>query len=270
MNIAVANRLIKFKRTLFTLPFVLAGGFLPLACGYQAAPLNTWLWGLLGFTAARTSGFAFNAFIDRKIDAKNPRTQNRPLPTGHARPLHVLGIAWISLALFLIACEQISPLLFALAPLPALLIWGYSYTKRFTSLCHYVLGAIYLLIPLMAWVAVTDTFSPIPLMLGLAQASSIIACDILYAIQDRDFDLSHRIHSIPARIGNTRARWMSRLLHLITLAALILTGYMASLSLFYYVGIAILALALPFTRGKLSCNTYVALFTLGSIWLGLL
>lgn len=219
--------------------------------------------------AARTAGMAFNELIDRKIDSANPRTQGRVLPTGQIKPITVSGLAWLSLGLFLMCCEKINSTLFIFALFPAAMIVIYSYTKRFTSLCHFFLAAIYLLIPLMTWVAITGGFSWIPLFLGIAQASCIAGSDIIYSIQDCDFDRSYGIYSLPSKLGIPRSLLIARVLHVLTVIALVVLGRVAALHPIYFVGVSVIAVMLfvQHLRGKeiFTCNVWVSFLILFSI-----
>ncbi len=239
MQLTILNRLLKFKRTLFGLPFTLSGALLALACDeftpvhWSVAPLI-----LLAFFAARSAGMAFNELIDRSIDAANPRTASRVLPSNAMAPRTVFAIGAASLLLLFAACYGISPKVFALSSLGALLIVLYSYTKRVTALCHFVLGAVHLLGPLMAWLAVGGGWGLAPLLLGGAAALYIAGNDIIYAIQDVEFDKGWALKSLPVTLGIEGSFILVRTLHACASLLLISLGVILALPIIYYVGIA--------------------------------
>lgn len=285
---SVFNRMVKVKYTLFALPFTFAGALLPLADPALRIRMaenswTLWLWILLAFLFARTAGMTFNELIDRQFDAKNPRTAMRVLPRGDASPRQAALIAWGSLILFLIACAKINFAVFLCAPVVAFLLWAYSYTKRFTSLCHFVLGAIQFFGPLLAWVAITGSFALPPILLGLAVWSSITGSDIVYAMQDYRFDTGHGLRSIPVLLGPSRAMRLSRCLHLTTILSLVGVGPLLDLPFPYFLGIAIMAGFLRYhhklvqvssihaiPRSFFTCNSLIGITTLLSVIGGLL
>lgn len=289
---AVFNRMVKVKFTLFALPFTLAGALLPMAdpelrSRFFALPWQVWIWIAIAFLAARTCGMTFNELIDRRLDAKNPRTVERVLPTGAASPRQAALIAWGSMALFLIACAKINLAVLLSAPLVAFLLWLYSYTKRFTALCHFVLGAIQFFGPVLAWVAVTGTIALAPCLLGLAVWTSIAANDIVYAMQDYRFDTGHGLHSVPVSLGPGGALRLSRILHTVTILSLAAVGLLLGLCFIYFIGIASLAALLRYhhkvvqtssihsiPRSFFTSNILVGFITLASLigallWLAL-
>ncbi|MGE3954394.1 MAG: 4-hydroxybenzoate octaprenyltransferase [Parachlamydiales bacterium] len=240
MKVATFDRLIKLKSTLFVLPLTLAGALLPFAITTPTWDLWRWIAIIVGFTAARTAGMAFNEWIDKEIDAKNARTLARVLPRGEMAIWQVALIAWGGIALFLLIAASFGKALFIGALVLSTLIALYSYTKRFTSLCHFLLGAILGAGPVMAFLAMTGTFSPLALLLGGATFCSLSASDIIYAIQDTQFDRIEGLHSIPALLGDSQAKRLSRLLHLLSIALLLFLGYQAHLGPLYYLGLALL------------------------------
>lgn len=233
MNISAFKDITRIEQTLFGLPFLLAGALLPLTQDGVSLSFG-WLWIFPAFLLARISGMAFNQLIDRHIDAKNPRTSKRALPTGRATENQARIIAWTALALFLLVCFQINTLCFLFAPLVAFLLFIYSYLKRITSSCHFVLGIIHFLGPVMAAIAVTGSLPISSLFIGAAAAFSIIGNDIVYAIQDFEFDRTHNLFSLPSRLGIERSLMIARLLHLFCLAMLFCVGVAAHLPVFYY------------------------------------
>jgi 4-hydroxybenzoate polyprenyltransferase len=241
------NRLVSLKRTLYSLPWAILGALLPFFIEGEWSTLEggswvTFLWILLAFCGARISGFSFNRLIDRKIDARNPRTSGRVLPSGALTFFQVAVAALASSLLFVYACRQINPLCSALAPFVLLLLFGYPYAKRFTPYCHFVVGLVLALSPIMAWIAVTGSLAIAPCLLGLALFTSISAADIVYAVEDVEFDRREGLFSLPARIGIPQALRTARLLHLISVLSLGTLGKVLGLGLVYYIGVTLIAL----------------------------
>lgn len=210
--------LIKFSHTIFALPFALVGFF--LATRTDSAGLN---WRLLGLVVAcmvfaRSAAMAFNRWLDRDIDAANPRTNIREIPAGIISPRSALLFVIVNCALFVGATWFINPLCFALSPVALAVILGYSYTKRFTWLCHFVLGLGLALAPVGAYLAVAGHFDWIPVLYGAAVLTWVAGFDIIYALQDEGFDRSLQLHSVPVWLGTARALRLSELLHFCTAA----------------------------------------------------
>ncbi len=237
MEFATVDRLVKMKFTLFGLPFTLAGAILPFAVGTPELVWQKFVWIVMGFLGARMAGMALNDLIDRKIDAENPRTKGRVLPSGDMAPKQVLGIALAGLLIFGYACARISPLVLALAVPAALLIGVYPYTKRFTALCHFVLGAIHLMAPVMAWVAVTGEFAWPPVLLGGCALCTIVANDVVWALQDYQFDRETGLHSVPVKLGPVMALMLSRIFYAMAILCLTAAGMMADLAWPFYIGV---------------------------------
>ncbi|HSR54259.1 MAG TPA: UbiA-like polyprenyltransferase [Acidobacteriota bacterium] len=206
--------LIRFEHTLFALPFAYSGMIL------AADGSPTWIqffWITVAMAAARTSAMAFNRWADRHLDARNPRTANRPIQRGRIQAGLVLLLALVSLAVLGLAAYQLNPLCFMLWPGAFILVAGYSYTKRFTWMCHYVLGLTDALAPMGAWVAVTGTIlqpSDLPgWLLSAGVMVWIAGFDMLYALQDIEVDRREGLYSIPARFGVGKALGIARLSH---------------------------------------------------------
>jgi len=238
------DRLIKLKSTLFVLPLTLSGALLGFVTTDPVGDMWRWLAIIFGFTCARTAGMAFNEWIDKEIDAKNARTLDRVLPRGEMAVWQVALIAWTSLALFVLVAYSLGKTLFIASLILATLIALYSYTKRVTSLCHFILGAILGAGPVMAYLAMTGTINPLALLLGLATFCSLTACDIVYAVQDYPFDRIEGLHSVPALLGVPRSKRLAALLHGISAILLILLGVKSPMGLLYYLGIACLIASL--------------------------
>jgi 4-hydroxybenzoate polyprenyltransferase len=229
--------MIKFSHTVFALPFALAAAVL------AARHHHLSLWRLLGIViamaGARTAAMGFNRIVDRDIDARNPRTARRELPTGAVS----INAAWIltliSTAVFVGAAAFLGRLCLELAPIALVLLFGYSYTKRFTFLCHLFLGLAIASGPAGAWIAVRGDFALTPALLMVAVTTWIGGFDILYAISDLDFDRRAGLHSIPARIGVTGALAVSGALHVVTAGALLALAPAAHLGAPYLIGVVI-------------------------------
>jgi 4-hydroxybenzoate polyprenyltransferase len=245
MHIALFSRLTMVEQSFFGLPWVVASVLLALHVSPAEAPHIAW--GMLSFSifiafmSARSAGMALNRLIDKEIDAMNPRTARRPLQNGEVTTQQVGLLAAGSLFLFVLACWNINERCFFMSPVVVLLLGLYSYTKRMTSLCHFVLGSIHFFAPIFAWVAVTNQFAWAPVFLGLAIWLSIAANDIIYALQDRVFDSEHGLYSIPSRLGERWSMWIAQTLHGCAVLSLFVLGGWLQLSFIYYVGIIAIA-----------------------------
>ncbi|HEX7174671.1 MAG TPA: UbiA-like polyprenyltransferase [Pyrinomonadaceae bacterium] len=226
-QLSTTLEMIKIEHTLFALPFALLGAVLA-AGGLPGA----WqlLWIALAMVGARSCAMAFNRIADRHIDAANPRTRTRALPAGQLSLPFAWAFTILSAALFLFAAAMLNRLALALAPVALASVVLYSYTKRFTSLSHVVLGWCLAIAPTGAWVAVRGSLdSAVPLLLSLVVLLWTAGFDVLYACQDYDFDRRTGLRSIPARVGVERALWASRLLHAAAFAALVGLYFLTSL-----------------------------------------
>jgi 4-hydroxybenzoate polyprenyltransferase len=216
--------LVKFSHTVFALPFAMVG----LAWGFADGGYYSWVklgWVLVCMVTARTAAMAFNRWADRRYDAANPRTVVREIPAGQISPSAALALVGVNLALFVFATSQINSLCFALSPVALAVVLGYSFTKRFTPLCHLVLGAGLGLAPVGAYLAATGVFAWAPVLLGLAVFAWVSGFDIIYALQDEEFDRAQGLQSIPAWLGGERALAVSRGLHTIAAVLLATAGY---------------------------------------------
>ena len=202
---------------------------------------------LLAAVTARTAAMAFNRYVDRVLDAKNPRTAGREIPAGVIGPRQALGLTLISSALFVGIAFWIHPLCAWLSPLVLVVLLGYSYTKRFTWACHLVLGLALGLAPMGAWIAALGSLEGIfgiPLLLALAVLTWVGGFDIIYSCQDEGFDRGLGLHSLPERLGIAGALRVSFMLHVLTVAFLVCVGFVAQLSWFWYLGVVAGALLL--------------------------
>ncbi len=212
--------LIKFSHTIFALPFALLGFFLAVL------DAGTLRWQQLVLVVlcmifARSAAMAFNRWQDRDIDVKNPRTAVREIPAGVISSRSALGFIFLNAALFILCAGLLNPLCLALSPIALLVILGYSYTKRFTYLCHFVLGLGLALAPVGAYLAVTATWALLPVLYGLVVLLWVAGFDIIYALQDEGFDREEELYSIPVRLGTVNALRLGRLLHLVCAATLV-------------------------------------------------
>lgn len=244
--------LVKFSHTIFALPFAMIGFFLGvLNQSLLSHPLTevllsrTLLWKfvlvLICMVTARSAAMAFNRYLDRSFDARNPRTAIREIPKGIISPGNALRFVIVNSLLFALATWFINPVCFYLSPVALLVILFYSYTKRFTSLCHLVLGLGLSLAPIGAYLAVTGVFNVLPLLFSLAVIFWVSGFDIIYALQDVDFDQSQRLHSIPANLGKAKALHVSELLHLLSVTCVIIAGIYGGFHWLYWLGIAVFA-----------------------------
>ncbi len=237
-RVADLLEMIKFSHTVFALPFALTGMLLA-ADGVPSA--GTVLWIVLAMVGARTAAMAWNRLADLRIDARNPRTAARHLPAGRVRR----GEAWLlvlgGVALLELAAWALNPLCLRLSPLALAVIFLYPYTKRFTWLCHYLLGIALAAAPLGAWIAVTGTWSWRIVPLGVAVLVWVAGFDILYALQDLEFDRAEGLHSVPQRWGRGRALRVAARLHLVLVALLLLQIPLFGLGWWYGLGVLVVA-----------------------------
>jgi len=227
--------LIKFSHTIFAMPFALIGFF--LATKSNEFEWITLLYVVLCMIFARSAAMAFNRYIDRNIDAANQRTaQVREIPNGSIKANSALIFVIINSLLFIATTYLINSLCFALSPITLLVILGYSYTKRFTALCHLVLGLGLALAPIGAYLAVSGKFDIVPLLFSAAVLFWVSGFDIIYSLQDQEFDKEQKLHSIPVLIGTKNALNLSNLLHFLTFSALSIAGSLGDFSLYYWIG----------------------------------
>ena len=227
--------LIKFSHTIFAMPFALIGFF--LATKSNEFEWITLLYVVFCMIFARSAAMAFNRYIDRNIDAANQRTaQVREIPNGSIKANSALIFVIINSLLFIATTYLINSLCFALSPITLLVILGYSYTKRFTALCHLVLGLGLALAPIGAYLAVSGKFDIVPLLFSAAVLFWVSGFDIIYSLQDQEFDKEQKLHSIPVLIGTKNALNLSNLLHFLTFSALSIAGSLGDFSLYYWIG----------------------------------
>ena len=228
--------LIKFSHTIFALPFALIGFTLAVSKPEHAFTWDKLLFVLLCMVFARSAAMAFNRYIDRDVDTANPRTAKiREIPNGTIKDRSALRFVIVNCILFMGAAYLLNSLCFILSPIALLVILGYSHTKRFTALCHLILGLGLSLSPIGAYLAVTAQFDILPLLFSCIVLFWVSGFDIIYALQDENFDKEFNLHSIPVLLGQKNALRFSRLMHIITAAIILFIGinYFATSTLFW-------------------------------------
>ena len=231
--------MIKVEHTVFALPFALTAALIA-AHGFPSLYQTFWI--VVALFGARTAAMSLNRLIDAEIDAKNPRTANRHNPRGIVKKSEALILAVAGFTLMVLGAYRLNPLAFKLSPIAIFILVLYSYTKRFTYLCHIVLGTAIALAPLGAWIAVTGGVSFSAFVLSASVGLWVAGFDIIYALQDVEFDRKEGLYSIPAVLGEERALLLSKVFHVLTLIGLIYVGVSENLGFFYYLGLIISAL----------------------------
>ncbi|TNF53756.1 4-hydroxybenzoate octaprenyltransferase [bacterium] len=244
-------RLIKFSHSVFALPFAFTAA---LIAADGIPTVSQILWITVAMVGGRSGAMGMNRIIDRKIDALNPRTRERELPRGIVSTGDAVLFTVLAFALLVFAAYMLNPLCFALSPFVLFVLLTYSYTKRFTWLSHMVLGTALSLAPLGAWIAVQGTFEAEILLLCCAVLFWVAGFDVLYALQDVDFDRAHGLYSIPGRFGIRRSLWIARIFHFITVMMLLSLAPVFQLTGFYLAGIFIIALLLLYEHSLVRAN----------------
>ena len=242
-GLALYLRMIKFSHSLFALPFAFTAAL--MAAG-GVPSWNRILWISVAMVGARSAAMGMNRVIDRKIDALNPRTSRREIPAGLISVRAAVIFIAISLAAMFYAAYRLNPLCFSLAPVAVAVLFIYSYTKRFTFLSHVVLGIAISGAPLGAWIAIRGSMDVEIMPLAGAVVFWLAGFDILYALQDVDFDRTHGLHSIPQRFGVGKALLISRLCHFLTWLLLLVTGIVLDAGMVYFAGTALVGLLLVY------------------------
>ena len=233
------GKLVMFSHTIFSFSFALISMVL---AAHGLPDFFVLLWIIVCFMGARTGANAINRVIDAKIDAKNPRTASRQLPRGEMKAGEVIVFSGICFLIMLFGAYKLNWLCFALSPVALFLLIIYSYCKRFTFLCHLVLGVTCACAPVGAWLAVTGRFEFLPLVMGAANTLWVAGFDIIYGSQDYDFDRQNGLHSIPVQFGVKGALMIACLFHVVTLFCLILIGILVpQFGVIYYAGVGIIA-----------------------------
>jgi 4-hydroxybenzoate polyprenyltransferase len=257
---------IKVSHSIFALPFAVGAAFMASGGAPPTALLGKVI---LAAIAARTAAMSFNRYADARFDALNPRTARRALPSGRLSPAFMAGAAAIASLAFTAVAWWINRLAFLLSPVALAVLLGYSFTKRFTSLSHLVLGAALGLAPLGAWVAVRGELALLPAFLGAAVLFWSGGFDTIYACQDFEFDRRQGLHSLPQRLGIARALIAARLFHLLAIGLLVAAGALAGYGWFYATGVAAMAALLVYEHSIVSARDLsrvnLAFFTLNGL-----
>jgi len=238
-RIRLALDMIRFEHSVFALPFALTGALLAVReSGFAVA--GVWrivLWIVVAMVGARSAAMAFNRVVDASIDAQNPRTKMRHLPAGLLSRGFAWAFVWASTLVFVFAAFELNPLCFRLSPLALLVVFVYSFTKRFTSLSHVVLGFALGIAPAAAWIAVRGSLDPRILLLTAAVTFWTAGFDIIYSCQDYEFDIDSGLFSLPSRLGIGPALMLARLLHLAMIVCLLLLVHLLALGTLAVVGV---------------------------------
>ncbi|EHQ29957.1 UbiA-like polyprenyltransferase [Mucilaginibacter paludis] len=229
--------LVTFSHTIFAMPFAIIGFFLAVTTTNHPFEWQKLVCMLMCMVFARNSAMAFNRYLDRDIDAKNPRTKVRDIPAGRLTAQAALTFTLINCALFIATTWFINSLCFYLSPVALLVVLGYSATKRFTALCHLVLGLGLSLAPIGAYLVVTGQFALLPIFFSLSVLCWVSGFDIIYALQDEDFDRAEKLHSIPAYLGKINALRLSTFLHVLSAIFIMLPAVYTVVGWPYYLGI---------------------------------
>lgn len=242
-RVRIFLEMIKFSHTIFALPFALTGALLA-AGGIPSFYQIFWI--VMAMVGARTAAMGLNRLIDCEIDGRNPRTATRAIPAGLLGKGTVAIFIALSVMLMFAAAAMLNPLCLRLSPVALFFLVLYSYCKRFTSLAHFVLGLCLGAAPVGAWIAIRGTIDLPPVLLGIAVLFWVSGFDILYALQDLEFDRSAGLHSIPVRLGLHGSLWLARLLSLAMPVLLLWMAYLLHLGFFFFAGVALSVLLLGY------------------------
>ena len=268
--------MIKLEHTLFSLPFVLLSALCSLSYMQSTAEEFTFdyivfLWIFLCVLGARSAGMTLNRIIDASIDKLNPRTQDRAIPSGKLSKQESWYFSVAGILLLIFSAFQLPRICQLLLPIPILWVWAYPYLKRFTWFCHFFLGTTLAGAALGAWIAISGSFNHIaPLYLFIAISLWVAAFDIIYAINDLEFDRSKQLNSIPACFGKDTTLKIVRVLHLFVVLSLYLFGESLALGLFYKLGLLIFLLGLVYEQHLATKDKLEAAFFTVNSWLGVI
>lgn len=275
-------KMIKLEHSLFALPFAFVGMIL------AANGLPSWnviLWVVVAMVGARSAAMGVNRYADAEIDARNPRTASREIPVGNISKKATLFYILVSLALYFTAAFMLNRLTAILSPIPALIFILYAYAKRFTNFCHIILGIALGLAPICAWIAVTGSIDTAPFILGGAVILWVAGFDILYAIQDIEYDRKEGLHSIPAVFGTSGSLIIARILHFAAICLFISLMAFTNLGYIYLAGVLLSGALMAYEHSLVSkddlsklnmaffnMNAYISItimiFTIIDIWVG--
>lgn len=261
--VRVYLEMIKFEHSIFALPFAMIG-MMWAARGWPGWPIFLWI--VVAMVSARSAAMAFNRIADRDIDARNPRTRMRALPAGLLRLGTANLLFALSCAIFVLAAWQLNPLALALSPVALFVTLFYSLTKRFTPICHFVLGLSLGIAPAAAWIGTSGKLDPVILPLTLAVLFWTAGFDIIYSLQDEEFDREQRLRSLPETLGKARALLVSRVCHVLAVACLIVGGVLYGAGPAYFAGVTVAAALLTYEQSLVKPNDLsrvdLAFFTL--------
>ena len=262
--------LVRLPHTIFALPFALVG--VVLASYVAPITLNDVIWVVVAFTTARFAAMGFNRIVDREIDARNPRTRSREIPSGTMSVREASMAVAIASAVFFVGAWQLNMLCFILTPLALGWVLFYSYTKRFTRWSHLVLGIGLSIAPVGGYLAITGSWSDpwwMLIALAIAVATWVGGFDILYALQDVSFDRENGLYSVPSTFGEANALGIARVLHFTTVAALAVAGSGAGAGIVYYAGVVVAGLLLLYEHSLVKTNDFsrldAAFFTMNGV-----
>lgn len=244
--------LVVFSHTIFAMPFAILGYLLGVITANESFSIKLFLLVIGCMITARSAAMAFNRYIDRKFDAKNQRTAIREIPAGIITPKSALAFVIVSSVLFIACTFFINRICFFLSPVALLVVLGYSYTKRFTPLCHLILGVGLSLAPIGAFLAVTGYFAVQPLLFSFAVLFWVSGFDIIYALQDETFDRENSLYSIPSWLGKKAALNVSKLFHVASVGFIFLAGMYHFYAPVYYTGFGIYVLLLIYQHSIVS------------------
>jgi 4-hydroxybenzoate polyprenyltransferase len=253
MDFKQFSKLIMIEQTFFALPFALIG---VLFAG--GGTLMTWFWVTVALAAARTAGMSFNRVIDADIDAKNPRTSDRPIPKGDVQPGVVWITACVSSFLLIGASFMLNRLCFYLSFPAVFMLFTYSYFKRFSASSHFYLGLVEAAAPIGGYIAVTGEFTRVPFVLGFIIMTWIAGLDIVYAIQDMEFDGKANLYSMPVRFGKKRALVISTACYLVSISAMIYAGFLTHKTVPYWTAVVLVGIIF-FYQQKLARSKNITL-----------
>lgn len=279
LKLKILLEMIKFEHSVFALPFALMGAFLAVR-GVPGFAVLFWL--IMAMVWARTAAMGFNRIVDRRFDAANPRTADRAIPAGLVKPAEAWTLVLAASALFFFSCAMLNPLALLISPLALGLTFIYSLTKRFTWLCHLVLGVALALSPLGGWVAATGTLAGFPWLLSLGVLLWVAGFDTVYACLDAEFDRDAGLYSLPSRFGPRLAFRLAVLFHVLAFICFVATGWIMELHYIFGLGLLLAAAALFYqhllvepgdlTRIRLSfftLNGLISLVMFAATWLAL-
>ena len=279
-KLSILLEMIKFKLTIFAMPFAFTGAFL---AARGIPELRVVFWVIVAMVGARTAAMGFNRIVDARFDGANPRTENRAIPAGEVRMSEAWVMVIVAGLLFFFACFMLNTLTMMLSPVALALTFFYSYTKRFTAFCHVILGVALAFSPLGGWVAVKGSLVGFPWVLSLGVLFWVAGFDTIYACLDADFDRKIGLYSLPSRLGSLRAFRLAGLFHVTAFVLFTVTGIVANLHPIYFLGIVLTAAALLYQHRLVrpddltkihlsffSMNGIISVALFGATWLALL